>query len=88
MIGVPRTEAKLTFITFRLKEALQVFTLPMSTSAPDPHLSCDQLMKSLADRDQHSETQAILEILGIDTLTNSEIRDVLRRRNDMLNSWS
>lgn len=45
-------------------------------------------MKSLADHYQHTETQAILETLGIDTLTNSEIRDVLRRRNDMLNSWS
>ncbi|CAO3590201.1 unnamed protein product [Absidia cylindrospora] len=72
----------------RLKEALQVFTLPMSSTAAESQLSCDHLMKSLADPCQLSQVQADLESLGIDTLTNGEIRDVLRRRNDMLNSWN
>ncbi|KAI8340234.1 TIP-1 family-domain-containing protein, partial [Chlamydoabsidia padenii] len=74
--------------TRRLKEALQVFTLPMSSSAPKSNASCDHLMKLLVDQDQHAQAQVILDTLGIDTLTITEIRDVLRRRNDMLNSWS
>ncbi|KAI8099357.1 TIP-1 family-domain-containing protein [Halteromyces radiatus] len=74
--------------TRRLKEALQVFTLPISSSSTTDYLLGKELMTSLTDTDKHTQVQATLEYLGIDTLTNSEIRDVLRRRNDMLNSWN
>ncbi|CAO3625199.1 unnamed protein product [Cunninghamella blakesleeana] len=77
--------------TRRLKEALQVFHLPLTTSSTEKektYLSCSLLLKALADPEQQPQVQETLDHLGIDTLSNSEIRDVLRRRNDMLNSWN
>lgn len=46
------------------------------------------LMKALADIDQLEFVQKTLEKLGIEVLSNGQIRDVLRRRNDMLYSWN
>ena len=44
-------------------------------------------MKALADNDQLEFVQETLAKLGIETLSNGQIRNVLRRRNDMLYSW-
>ncbi|KAI9307467.1 TIP-1 family-domain-containing protein [Cunninghamella echinulata] len=77
--------------TRRLKEALQVFNLlltPSSEEEKEGILACSSLLKALTDPEQQPIVQKTLDRLGIDTLSNSEIRDVLRRRNDMLNSWN
>jgi hypothetical protein len=50
--------------------------------------SCDVLMKALADNNQLEFVQKTLEKLSIEVLSNGQIRDVLRRRNDMLYSWN
>ncbi|KAG1106734.1 hypothetical protein G6F42_016631 [Rhizopus arrhizus] len=71
----------------RLKEAIQLLTLPFS-SQQDDLPACDVLMKALADTKQLELVQSTLAKLGIEVLSNSEIRDVLRRRNDMLYSWN
>jgi hypothetical protein len=77
----------LTFSTCfcRLKEAIQLLTLPFSN---EEEYSCDKLMKALADPSQLTFVQESLQKLGIEVLNNSQIRDVLRRRNDMLYSWN
>lgn len=63
-----------------------MLTLPFSSEQDS--LSCDMLMKALADIDQLEFVQKTLEKLGIEVLSNGQIRDVLRRRNDMLYSWN
>lgn len=63
-----------------------MLTLPFSSEQDS--LSCDVLMKSLADTNQLEFVQKTLEKLGIEVLSNGQIRDVLRRRNDMLYSWN
>ncbi|KAI7890852.1 TIP-1 family-domain-containing protein [Mucor mucedo] len=73
-------------LTKKLKEAIQLLTLPFSSEKDS--LSCDVLMKALADTNQLEFVQKTLEKLGIETLSNGQIRDVLRRRNDMLYSWN
>lgn len=74
---------------FRLKETIQLLTLPFSTEVTSQDLpSCDVLMKALADNRQLEFVQKTLEKLGIEVLSNGQIRDVLRRRNDMLYSWN
>jgi hypothetical protein len=45
-------------------------------------------MKALADPSQLAFVQESLQKLGIELLSNGQIRDVLRRRNDMLYSWN
>lgn len=70
----------------RLKEATQLLTLPFLSEQDS--LSCDVLMKALADTNQLEFVQKTLEKLGIEVLSNGQIRDVLRRRNDMLYSWN
>jgi hypothetical protein len=70
----------------RLKEAIHL--LNVSFNSGDTPLSCDQLMKALSDTSQLETVQKTLAKLDIEVLSNGEIRDVLRRRNDMLNSWS
>lgn len=78
------------FFTYRLKEAIQLLTLPFSseTTTQTDLPSCDVLMKALADPNQSEFVQKTLDKLGIDVLNNTQIRNVLRRRNDMLHSWS
>lgn len=71
----------------RLKETVQLLTLPFS-SDQDGIPACDILMKALADTKQLELVQSTLAKLGIEVLSNGEIRDVLRRRNDMLYSWN
>ncbi|CEP12104.1 hypothetical protein [Parasitella parasitica] len=71
----------------RLKETIQLLTLPFSSEQSD-FPSCSVLMKALANKDQLEPVKKTLAILGIEVLSNGEIRDVLRRRNDMLYSWS
>lgn len=65
-------------------------TLPFSSEAQkDTDIpSCDVLMKALADPKQSEFVQKTLDKLGIDVLNNTQIRNVLRRRNDMLYSWN
>ncbi|KAI8366626.1 TIP-1 family-domain-containing protein [Radiomyces spectabilis] len=81
--------------TKRLKEAIKLLTLPFGTAATDdgltvhdPTVCCEALMTFLNDPSQSFKLTAALEQLGIDVLTHSQIRDVLRRRNDMLYSWN
>ncbi|RCI04595.1 hypothetical protein CU098_012657, partial [Rhizopus stolonifer] len=73
--------------TKKLKEAIQLLTLPFEQADNDLP-SCGVLMKALSDTNQLEPVQTILDKLGIEVLSNSQIRDVLRRRNDMLYSWS
>lgn len=49
--------------------------------------SCQELMKSLSDDSKFEFVQKTLATLGIEVLSNGQIRDVLRRRNDLLFSW-
>ncbi|GAA5797912.1 hypothetical protein HPULCUR_003308 [Helicostylum pulchrum] len=72
-------------LTKQLKEAIQLLTLPFSSEAQkDTDIpSCDVLMKALADPKQSEFVQKTLDKLGIDVLNNTQIRNVLRRRNDM-----
>lgn len=74
------------YFFFRLKEAIQLLTLPFSSEKDS--LSCNELMKALADTNQLEFVQKTLETLSIEVLSNGQIRDVLRRRNDMLYSWN
>ncbi|KAL9554158.1 hypothetical protein MBANPS3_002958 [Mucor bainieri] len=71
----------------RLKETVQLLTLPFA-SEQDGIPACNVLMKALADTNQLELVQSTLAKLGIEVLSNGEIRDVLRRRNDMLYSWN
>ncbi|GAA5814535.1 hypothetical protein MFLAVUS_008032 [Mucor flavus] len=77
-------------LTKQLKEAIQLLTLPFSSETQkDTDIpSCDILMKALADPKQSQFVQKTLDKLGIDVLNNTQIRNVLRRRNDMLFSWN
>ena len=52
------------------------------------YMSCGDLMRALSDTNQLDYVQKILDSFGIELLSNGQIRDVLRRRNDMLYSWS
>lgn len=79
--------AMITNLCDRLKETIQLLTLPFSSEQSDLP-SCDVLMKALADTNQLELVQNTLSKLGIEVLSNGEIRDVLRRRNDMLYSWN
>lgn len=83
---IVQKKKKINWFYYRLKEAIQLLTLPFSSEQDS--LSCDVLMKSLADTNQLEFVQKTLEKLGIEVLSNGQIRDVLRRRNDMLYSWN
>ncbi|KAI8646514.1 TIP-1 family-domain-containing protein [Parasitella parasitica] len=58
----------------KLKETIQLLTLPFSSEQSDLP-SCNVLMKALADKDQLELVQKTLSKLGIEVLTNGEIRD-------------
>ncbi|KAI8390071.1 TIP-1 family-domain-containing protein [Blakeslea trispora] len=74
--------------TKRLKEAIQLLTLPFEQQSNSNIPSCGDLMRALSDTNQLDYVQKILDSFGIELLSNGQIRDVLRRRNDMLYSWS
>ncbi|KAI8993264.1 TIP-1 family-domain-containing protein [Pilobolus umbonatus] len=77
--------------TRRLKETLQLltFTFPSETEITQHELpSYNIFMRSLGDPSQAEWVKHWLKILGIEVLNNAQIRDVLRRRNDMLHSWN
>ncbi|OBZ91658.1 RAD50-interacting protein 1 [Choanephora cucurbitarum] len=74
--------------TKRLKEAIQLLTLPFEQQSGTDSSSCGDLMRALSDTSQLEFIQKMLDKLGIEVLSNGQIRDVLRRRNDMLYSWS
>jgi hypothetical protein len=67
---------------------IQLLALPFSSEAQKDLPTCDVLMKALADNNQLELVQSTLEKLGIEVLSNGQIRNVLRRRNDMLYSWN
>lgn len=67
---------------------IQLLTLPFSSETTQDIPTCDVLMKALADTNQLELVQSTLEKLGIEVLSNGQIRNVLRRRNDMLYSWN
>jgi hypothetical protein len=74
----------LSLIYFRrLKEAIILLSLPLSNE----NESCQELMNALV-KDQLEAIQSILNKINIQILSNGQIRDVLRRRNDMLYSWN
>jgi hypothetical protein len=70
-------------LTKRLKEAIILLSLPLSNE----NESCQALMNALV-KDQLEAIQSILNKINIQILSNGQIRDVLRRRNDMLYSWN
>ncbi|KAI8979648.1 TIP-1 family-domain-containing protein [Mycotypha africana] len=82
--------------TKRLKEAVLLLTLPFpSPRASTTHdnimtdlPSWDVLMKALADPTQLDSIQATLKKMDVEFMSNGQIREVLRRRNDMLESWN
>ncbi|KAI8366458.1 TIP-1 family-domain-containing protein [Choanephora cucurbitarum] len=76
------------FLFLRLKEAIQLLTLPFEQQSGTDSSSCGDLMRALSDTSQLEFVQKMLDKLGIEVLSNGQIRDVLRRRNDMLYSWS
>ncbi|KAL0073951.1 TIP-1 family-domain-containing protein [Phycomyces blakesleeanus] len=82
--------------TKRLKEATKLLTMTfdgeqdkdaLASQAPF-NLSYNVFMKYLADPKQQSVLQAELGKLGIEVLSYGQMRDVLRRRNDMLHNWN
>lgn len=64
---------------------IQLLGLPLEADGELP--SCQELMKALSDDSKLSFVQKTLADLGIEVLSNGQIRDVLRRRNDLLFSW-
>ncbi|KAF7726924.1 hypothetical protein EC973_008219 [Apophysomyces ossiformis] len=80
--------------TKRLKETLKLLTLSFNatngeaTSELHTFLPYDEFMKALMDASEKARIQKELDRLGIELLSYSQVRDVLRRRSDMLCSWS